>query len=239
MAVWSVLLFCRGKKNTISLEIFLASIVLNRSQFVCCSIGGKYNGLSQDTSCAGVDTLQKGEFTMVINQASKCGGAFQSDVTNKDGKQTFAGQVTPGGPKGCCVIDGKSTTDQFKRLLLPKFRFCRLLRQGHTVRFVVTSPAQGIPPPSLVYFVTADESVERPVALKLKFPADQAELSYGSLQFQWEEFASALYLAQYFEKLDGKPVFSAYTRKPYYKLPDVVLKGIFQPGGLLLEGDQF
>lgn len=100
----------------------------------------------------------------------------------------------------------------------------------HTVRFVITSPAQGIPLPSLVYFVTADESVERQIALRLKSPADRADLPYTSQQFQWEEFASALYLVQYFEKPAGKPVFSAYTRKPYYKLPDAVLKSVFEPG---------
>ena len=100
----------------------------------------------------------------------------------------------------------------------------------HTVRFVVTSPAQGIPLPSLVYFVTAEESAERFIALKLKSPADKAELSYAPLLFQWEEFASALYLIQFYENADGKPIFSAYTRKPNYKLPDVALKSTFKTG---------
>ena len=98
----------------------------------------------------------------------------------------------------------------------------------HTVRFVITSPAQGIPLPSLVYFVSADESVLRPMALMLKAPAEKSVLPYGTIKFQWEEYFSALYLVQYFEKPDDKPVFSAYTLKTYYKLPDVVLKNIFQ-----------
>lgn len=100
----------------------------------------------------------------------------------------------------------------------------------HTVRFVVTSPAQGIPLPSLVYFVTAEESAERFIALKLKSPADKAELPYAPVLFQWEEFASTLYLIQFYENTDSKPVFSAYTRKPNYKLPDVALKSTFRTG---------
>jgi len=48
--------------------------------------------------------------------------------------------------------------------------------------------------------------------------------------FQWEEFASALYLIQFYENTDGKSVFSAYARKPNYKLPDVALRSTFEKG---------
>lgn len=99
----------------------------------------------------------------------------------------------------------------------------------HAVRFVVTSPEQGIALPTVIYFVSADESVMRPTALLLKFPATRSVLPYGTLQFQWQDFSSARYLVQFFEKPDGKPIFSAYTLKPFYSLPDAVLKGVFLP----------
>ena len=99
----------------------------------------------------------------------------------------------------------------------------------HTIRFVITSPEQNIALPTMIYFVSADESVLRPTALQLKSPAAKSVLNYGTLQFQWQDFSSARYLVQFFEKPDGKPIFSAYTLKPHYQLPDAILKGIFQP----------
>ena len=97
----------------------------------------------------------------------------------------------------------------------------------HTVRFVITSPEQGIALPTMIYFVSTDESVMRPNALLLKSPATRSVLPYGTLQFQWQDFSSARYLVQFFEKPEVKPIFSAYTLKPFYQLPDAVLKGVF------------
>ena len=97
----------------------------------------------------------------------------------------------------------------------------------HTVRFVITSPEQNIAQPTMIYFVSADESVLRPMALLLKSPASRSVLPYSTLQFQWQDFSSARYLVQFFEKPEGKPIFSAYTLKPFYQLPDAVLKGVF------------
>ena len=99
----------------------------------------------------------------------------------------------------------------------------------HTVRFVITSPEQNIAQPTMIYFVSADESVMRPTALLLKSPATRSVLPYSTLQFQWQDFSSARYLVQFFEKPEGKPIFSAYTLKPFYSLPDAVLKGVFLP----------
>ena len=98
----------------------------------------------------------------------------------------------------------------------------------HTIRFVINSPEQNIALPTIIYFVSADESVLRPTALQLKSPAAKSVLPYGTLHFQWQDFSSARYLVQFFEKPEGKPIFSAYTLKPHYQLPDAVLKGIFQ-----------
>ena len=102
----------------------------------------------------------------------------------------------------------------------------------HTLRFVVTDPKpdQGIPLPTLVYFVTMDESAVKQVGLNLKNPAEAAEVPYTSLKYEWQVISSEVYLIQFFETQGEKPVFSAYTKKGFYQLPQLVLKKIFQPG---------
>jgi len=102
----------------------------------------------------------------------------------------------------------------------------------HTLRFVVTNPDpdQGIPLPTLVYFVTTDQSDVRQVGLTLKNPAEAAEVSYASLKYEWQVIRSEVYLIQFFETQGAKPVFSAYTKRGFYQLPQLVLKKIFQPG---------
>ena len=102
----------------------------------------------------------------------------------------------------------------------------------HTLRFVVTNPDpdQGIPLPTLVYFVTTDESAWKQIGLTLKSPAEAAEVPYASLKYEWQVIRSVVYLIQFFEAQGEKPVFSAYTKKGFYQLPQLVLKKIFQPG---------
>lgn len=102
----------------------------------------------------------------------------------------------------------------------------------HTLRFVVTNPDpnQGIPLPTLVYFVTTDQSDVKQVGLTLKNPAEAAEVSYASLKYEWQVIRSEVYLIQFFEAQGEKPVFSAYTKRGFYQLPQLVLKKIFQPG---------
>jgi len=102
----------------------------------------------------------------------------------------------------------------------------------HTLRFVVTNPNpdQGILLPTLVYFVTTDESTGKQVGLTLKNPAEAAEVPYASLKYEWQAIRSVVYLIQFFETQGAKPVFSAYTKKGFYQLPQLVLKKIFQPG---------
>ncbi len=76
-----------------------------------CCISGKYAGVHQDVSCAPGTKPKKEKFTMEIRQAGNCGGTFKAKVTDESGKVTdFAGTVKPGGPKGCCLIEGKSTS---------------------------------------------------------------------------------------------------------------------------------
>jgi hypothetical protein len=102
----------------------------------------------------------------------------------------------------------------------------------HTLRFVVTNPNpdQGIPLPALIYFVTTDESAAKSVGLTLKNPAEAAEVPYASLKYEWQVIRANVYLIQFFETQGEKPVFSAYTKKGFYQLPQLVLKKIFQPG---------
>jgi hypothetical protein len=102
----------------------------------------------------------------------------------------------------------------------------------HTLRFVITNPNpdQGIPLPALIYFVTTDESAAKPFGLTLKNPAESAEMPYASLKYEWQVIRANVYLIQFFETQGAKPVFSAYTKKGFYQLPQLVLKKIFQPG---------
>jgi hypothetical protein len=102
----------------------------------------------------------------------------------------------------------------------------------HTLRFVITNPNpdQGIPLPALIYFVTTDESSVKQVGLTLKNPAEEAEVPYASLKYEWQVIRADVYLIQFFEKQGAKPVFSAYTKKGFYQLPQLVLKNIFQSG---------
>lgn len=102
----------------------------------------------------------------------------------------------------------------------------------HTLRFVVTNPepSQGIPLPVLVYFVTTDEAAIKQVGLTLKAPAEAAEVPYASLKYEWRPIRAEIYLIQVFETQGAKPVFSAYTKKGFYQLPQLILKKNFEPG---------
>lgn len=77
-----------------------------------CCITGKYSGSKTDTVCKPGQTPKTGKFTMDITQTTRCGGTFTAKVTDaEDGKiTTFTGTVVPGTPKGCCTIDGVSTS---------------------------------------------------------------------------------------------------------------------------------
>jgi uncharacterized protein (DUF2147 family) len=77
-----------------------------------CCITGKYLGTNTDTVCKPGQTPKKGKFTMDITQSTRCGGTLTAKVTDaEDGKiTTFKGTVVPGPAKGCCTIDGVSTS---------------------------------------------------------------------------------------------------------------------------------
>ncbi len=100
----------------------------------------------------------------------------------------------------------------------------------HIVRFVITSPSVDIPIPSALYFVTAQE-VKEIVRIKLLHPEDKSKLDFSPQKFTWEKLdGTMLYLIQFFDNKDSKPIFSAYTREGVYHLPESIFKKIFQPG---------
>lgn len=100
----------------------------------------------------------------------------------------------------------------------------------HTVRFVITNPSVDIPIPSALYFVTTQE-VKEIFKIKLLNPEDRTKLDFNPQKFTWEKLdGTMLYLIQFFETKDSKPIFSAYTKEAFYNLPEFILKKIFQPG---------
>jgi hypothetical protein len=125
------------------------------------------------------------------------------------------------------------SADQQITLATPEIPALPTFEAGtHTVRFVVTKPQtdQNLPLPTLVYFVTTDAAAVQQIGLALKAPAEASEVPYASVRFEWQPIRAGLYLVQFFEKEGGKPVFSAYTRKNYYQLPQLVLKNNFESG---------
>jgi hypothetical protein len=101
----------------------------------------------------------------------------------------------------------------------------------HIVRFIITKPETGISLPSILYFVTPEEFKAILVDIKLMSPIDDSVINYAPLKFEWENLnKSTLFVIQYFDKLNSRPVFSAYTKEAFYSLPVVALEGIFSPG---------
>jgi hypothetical protein len=101
----------------------------------------------------------------------------------------------------------------------------------HIVRFVITNPVTDIPLPSILYFVTPTEFKGKPVDIKLVAPENESGLKYLPIKFEWEKLNSTLlFLIQFFDNPDSKPIFSAYTKEPHYLIPELYLDNIFSPG---------
>lgn len=102
----------------------------------------------------------------------------------------------------------------------------------HSLRFVVTEPSAGqaLAPPALIYFVTTEEAGANPREVVLKSPPENQEVPYAPVKCEWQSLRAPLYLVEFFEKQGAKPVFSAYTKKNFYLLPQLVLKKNFEPG---------
>lgn len=101
----------------------------------------------------------------------------------------------------------------------------------HILRFVTTNQAAGLPTPALIYFVTTEEYMAKKMELAVKAPQDGSAIERSAALFQWGSFKGAsLFLIQYYEDVESKPVFSAYTKKTSYVLPKQVFTNIFSSG---------
>ena len=88
-----------------------------------------------------------------------------------------------------------------------------------------------MPIPALIYFVTTKKSREKMMELTIKTPQDGSGIERNAAVFKWDSFNNAsLFLIQYYENTEAKPVFSAYTKKTSYFLPKQVFTNIFSSG---------
>jgi hypothetical protein len=100
----------------------------------------------------------------------------------------------------------------------------------HRLRLVITNPILDIPVPEAIYFVTAEDYKKAIVHLKLISPEDTAEIDYMPVTFRWEgRDTTVIYLIEFFAGDDEKPMFSAYTRKAEYLIPNPIHKKLFDP----------
>ncbi len=102
----------------------------------------------------------------------------------------------------------------------------------HRVRFVITSPAQGISFPVAYYDVVEDKKSGRRVVVLL-LPEDESILKFSETRFSWEQDDGAVtYLVSFFDQdaQDEKPLFSAYSKTKTYDLPTKILEKFFERG---------
>jgi hypothetical protein len=99
----------------------------------------------------------------------------------------------------------------------------------HLVRFVVTNPVIQFPLPTILYFVTAQ--VVSPVKITLLKPEMGSESDFLSTPFEWNPLGQLIiYLIEFYENTNGKPIFSAFTREARYQVPGPLLHKVFKTG---------
>jgi hypothetical protein len=101
---------------------------------------------------------------------------------------------------------------------------------SHVVRFVVVNPAFPVGLPQALYFVTPSEETLRQV--KIVTPAaPPAEAGKGTRAFTWDRPQGIdLFLVEFSETPDGKPIFSAFAKENRYAIPPEGMEGVFTPG---------
>jgi len=121
------------------------------------------------------------------------------------------------------LVYGRTVTIETPRVpSLPTFE-----TGTHILRFVITNPSQDVILPVAIYFVTTDE-FKRMLSIRLLYPNDRAEIEYSPLTFKWEGLSGiTTYLIEFITQGEKKPLFSAYIRKPEYRVPSFFLKNIF------------
>ncbi len=100
----------------------------------------------------------------------------------------------------------------------------------HDVKFIITSPQQGLALPKALYYVRPYEA-ERLIAISQTGPFNGAPVEYTAVAFHWvPDKTLATYLVEFQGEHDKKPIFSAYTRKAGYTLPPMAVKYYFKAG---------
>jgi hypothetical protein len=97
----------------------------------------------------------------------------------------------------------------------------------HSVRFVITNPAPQMTLPTILYYVESQESKIMKISSLL--PGNNTVWDFRPIFFQWDGLnQSSLYLIEFLKGRDSLPFFSAFTRRPVYEVPEVLLKKIFE-----------
>lgn len=97
----------------------------------------------------------------------------------------------------------------------------------HVVTFVLTKPEQNITLPKAIYYVTPDEAKKiEPIVLIA--PANADTVTPSRAEFRWGENKGAeAFLIEFIDDDAERPLFSAFTDQPEYKVPAAVLKYYF------------
>lgn len=100
----------------------------------------------------------------------------------------------------------------------------------HVVRFVIVNPPFPVGLPQALYFVTPSEEAVRMVKIGIP-PAPPAEAGKGTRSFAWDRPRGIdLFLVEFSETPDGKPLFSAFAKENRYAIPSEGMDGVFTPG---------
>ncbi|RJQ14992.1 MAG: hypothetical protein C4560_11125 [Nitrospiraceae bacterium] len=138
--------------------------------------------------------------------------------------------------EGYWEVDGRLISREFRHLIYgrsvtlqsPQVPGLPTFDEGsHVVRFVITKPVSDIATPFIVYFVTPKEMKVRQAPLLLLVPVEGGSAK-AETKFSWEKPEGAnIFLISFYEDRGGTPIFSAYTREPFYSLPGPVASRVF------------
>lgn len=134
------------------------------------------------------------------------------------------------------VIYGRSAGFNTATFRTPTAKVLPTFAPGtHIARFVITRPAQNIPFPSAVYFVSAQNAI-RLAHILLKAPENGAQLAFSPTTFSWQRsdryttyriaFAGNALLVK---GSIPEPFFSALRKTGSYSLPKIVVRTRFSP----------
>lgn len=101
---------------------------------------------------------------------------------------------------------------------------------SHIIRFVITSPVSGLRSPEIIYYVTDDEDVR--IMTILPSTVAGAIIDQADNTLSWSHLNNGSYY--FIEMLDDskETIFSAYTKDPFYKIPDFAFRHVFHKGNI-------